>query len=169
MHKKRLVGALILAVGITAGLPLSSASAGRPNVSPDDDRARPCANISVEALWGDGYDLFAEPPGPQYAPRVDGTLDTAAASCVGAKYTLRVMDAAGNDLVDPIVKVGDGVTKTFTYQVDVPGSGGHVCVLFTSAISGRVVDSAPNAPETGSCAEGGAVAYNGGSGAGRWF
>jgi hypothetical protein len=99
---------------------------------------------------------------------VSGQVQTEAPVCKGATYTFTVYDAAGNVLGSSSTPAVDPSTgSTLTFLVNPSSTPSYVCVQFSSARNGKVMDEAPNTALQG-CAIGGSVAANTGGGTG-WF
>jgi hypothetical protein len=140
-----LIGAVVLALGLpTAGMP----------ARPGDAAGPPCSDIRLTAdyLGTEGGDAT-----------VSGTLITPQdPSCEGGVYTVYVYDATGTTLLGTQSFTGDGSTDAFTYSISITNAPSTVCVYATSALRGRITDTAPN----GACSDPAEpVVLNGGGGA----
>jgi len=79
------------------------------------------------------------------AATVSGTLITPQGlSCEGGVYTVYVYDATGTTLLGMQSFTSDGTTDFFSYSISITNAPSAVCVYATSAIRGRIADTAPN-------------------------
>jgi hypothetical protein len=149
--RKRIAALLVLtaAAVVALGLPTAGAPA-----RPGDAAGPPCSDIRLTAdytgtLAGDAV--------------VRGILSTPQdLSCQGGVYTVYVYDVTGTTLLGSRTFTGNAVDDAFSYEVPITNAASTVCVYATSALRGRITDTAPN----GACSDPAEpVILNGGGGA----
>jgi hypothetical protein len=149
--KRRIAG--IAALAATAALALGLPTAGVP-ARPGDAQGPVCADIRLTADYLGTAGGDATVSGILFTPQ--------APSCQDAVYTVYVYDASGTTLLGSQQFIGDASNDAFAYSFSITNAPSSVCVYGTSAIRGRIADTAPN----GACSGAGEpVLLGGGSGA----
>jgi hypothetical protein len=149
--KIRTAGLLALAAAAVLSLGLPTAGIPAP---PGDTHGPPCSDIrlTVDYIGTEGANAT-----------VSGNLITPRApSCAGGVYTVYVYNAAGTTLLGSQQFTGDDSTDAFGYSIPITTAPPSVCVYATSALRGRITDTAPD----GACSDPAEpILLNGGSGA----
>lgn len=139
---KRLIGALLLILGVVAPMPQTAGAAGAP-----------CTRVT----FAEGsYNTFGE------TATLGLSFDLAAPSCARITYTIAALSTAGEELASTSFG-GDGGSS---YAIGVPVAGGptYICaVLTTESSSGKVFDHVPTTSDAG-CADGTLIELDGGTG-----
>jgi hypothetical protein len=139
---KRLIGALLLVLGVIAPMPQTAGAAGAP-----------CTRVT----FAEGsYNTFGE------TATLGLTFDLAAPSCARITYKVAALSTSGDELASSSFG-GDGGSR---YAIEVPVAGGPtlICaVLTTESSSGKVFDHVPTTNDR-DCADGTLLQLNGGSG-----
>jgi hypothetical protein len=133
---KRIAGvvALTAAAAVALGLP-----AGAVSARPGDARGPLCSDIFVTVSFANATGTPGQPATVQW------TLTTPQApSCRDAVYTVTVFDATGTTILGGGRYIGDGATDAFADFFTIAEAPSSVCVSATSAVRGRVTDSAPD-------------------------
>jgi hypothetical protein len=149
--KRRSAGLLALAAAAVLALGLPTAGIPAP---PGDAHGPPCSDIRLTAdyLGTEGADAT-----------ISGNLITPRApSCADAVYTVFVFDATGTMPLGSQQFIGDDLSDAFAYSIPITNAPPSVCIYATSALRGRITDTAPD----GACNDPAEpVLLNGGTGA----
>jgi hypothetical protein len=128
------IAALAAVAAVALALPTVGATA-----RPGDARGPLCSDIFVTASLANATGTPGEPGTMQW------TLTTPQEpSCPGAVYTVTVFDATGATILGGGQYVGDGETDAFAGSFQFSSAPAAVCVTATSAVRGRITDSAPD-------------------------
>jgi hypothetical protein len=128
------IAALAAVAAVALALPTVGATA-----RPGDQKGPACSDIFVTASLANATATPGQPGTVQW------TLTTPLApSCPGAVYTVTVYDETGTTILGGARYTGDGTTDAFAGSFQLASAPAAVCVTATSAVRGRITDSAPD-------------------------